>query len=99
MDVIVKYLIKKIIIGDKMNIKTNEFGNEQYSHSIKKPETKHLLITLHHPGPRKGTTLFENEHYLCVWCTGPTPEKVARNPPEDVTCKNCIREMKKLGWI
>lgn len=70
----------------------NEFGNEEYAHSIKNGHIKHIVVT--YVTGMKGR--IEYETYLCVHGCYPTPEKVARNPPHDVTCKNCLKQLERI---
>ena len=63
-----------------------------YAHSMRNLHIIHMIVGLDHepyhpydPGVR----------YLCIGTCFPTPEKSTRDP-EKVTCKNCLRELKKL---
>lgn len=71
----------------------NEFGCRQWTYSIKNMHIKHLIVTYAGIGLRGN---IDREAYACMQAVTPIPEKVARNPPFDVTCNNCIRFLKMI---
>jgi len=75
------------------NIKSND--PEIIGHSIKNIQTKHMLMhetEVIKYGPHKGT--HDVIRYVCI-SGHPTPEKSTWNLKE-VTCKNCLRELKTI---
>jgi hypothetical protein len=77
----------------KNNIKS--IDPQIYGHSIRNIHIKHMLMhetEVIEYGPREGT--HDKIRYVCIG-GHPTPEKSTWNI-EEVTCKNCLREIKTI---
>lgn len=67
------------------------FEIEQYGHSIRNAHIIHMVKKVD-PAPYNDRD--PGWRYLCIQACYPTPSK-STTDPEKVTCKNCIRELKK----
>jgi hypothetical protein len=77
------------------NIKSTD--PEVYGHSIKNIHIKHMLMHQTYmsvAGP-KAYQVQDLIKYVCISCVHPTPEKSTWKL-EEVTCKNCLRELKTI---
>lgn len=70
-------------------------SKELYGHSIKNIDIKHMLMHVdpmeHFPYEKKNDCV----RYVCISCCKTTPEKSTWKI-EEVTCKNCLRELKTI---
>jgi len=70
-------------------------SKELFGHSIKNPQIKHLLVHELDYNPFGAIHASVIIHYLCMGACGITPEKSTWKL-EEVTCKNCLRDVKTV---
>ena len=72
-----------------------------FAHSIKNPDIKHYFIYGGHSGIKPETRKpmrYRRLEYLCMQASNTTPSKRTRDA-SSVTCRNCIRELRRRGIL